>query len=91
MAQQAAVTTNKNIIMSSFKSSRDIQKKEGEPPTSRLFLHKNFVVDSDEHPEHRFIWTIDKKYHQISNTNLIDLFRGVPAIYVLEKKYDEHV
>ena len=25
----AAVTTNKNIIMSSFKSSRDIQKKEG--------------------------------------------------------------
>ena len=27
----AAVTTNKNIIMSSFKSSRDIQKKEGGP------------------------------------------------------------
>ena len=25
----AAVATNKNIIMSSFKSSRDIQKKEG--------------------------------------------------------------
>ena len=24
-------TTNKNIIMSSFKSSGDIQKKEGEP------------------------------------------------------------
>ena len=27
----AAVTTNKDIIMSSFKSSRDIQKKEGGP------------------------------------------------------------
>ena len=27
----AAVTTNKNIIMSSFKSSRYIQKKEGGP------------------------------------------------------------
>ena len=27
----AAVTTNKNIIMSSFKSNRDIQKKEGGP------------------------------------------------------------
>ena len=27
----AAVTTNKNIIMSSFKSSGDIQKKEGGP------------------------------------------------------------
>ena len=27
----AAVTPNKNIIMSSFKSSRDIQKKEGGP------------------------------------------------------------
>ena len=27
----AAVTTNKKIIMSSFKSSRDIQKKEGGP------------------------------------------------------------
>ena len=27
----AAVTTNKNIIMSSFKSSRDIQKKECGP------------------------------------------------------------
>ena len=27
----AAVTTNKNIIISSFKSSRDIQKKEGGP------------------------------------------------------------
>ena len=25
----ATVTTNKNIIMSSFKSSKDIQKKEG--------------------------------------------------------------
>ena len=28
---QAAVTTNKNIIMSSLKSSRDIQKKQGGP------------------------------------------------------------
>ena len=27
----AAVTTNKNIIMSSFKSSGDIQKEEGGP------------------------------------------------------------
>ena len=27
----AAVTTNKNMIMSSSKSSRDIQKKEGGP------------------------------------------------------------
>ena len=27
----AAVTTNKNIIMCSFKSSGDIQKKEGGP------------------------------------------------------------
>ena len=27
----AAVTTNKNIIMSSFKSSRDIQRKKGGP------------------------------------------------------------
>ena len=27
----AAATTNKNIIMSSLKSSRDIQKKEGGP------------------------------------------------------------
>ena len=27
----AAVTTNKNIIMSSFKSSGDIQKKESGP------------------------------------------------------------
>ena len=30
----AAVTTNKNIIMSSFKSSEDIQKKEGGPDRS---------------------------------------------------------
>ena len=30
----AAVTTNENIIMSSFKSSRDIQKKEGGPDSS---------------------------------------------------------
>ena len=35
----AAVTTNKNIIMSSFKSSRDIQKKEGKP--ERLKLKKS--------------------------------------------------
>ena len=27
----SAVTTNKNIMLSSFKSSRDIQKKEGGP------------------------------------------------------------
>ena len=33
----AAVTTNKNIIMSSFKSSRDIQKKEGGPDSCCLF------------------------------------------------------
>ena len=30
----AAVTTNKNIKMSSFKSSENIQKKEGEPDSS---------------------------------------------------------
>ena len=35
----AAVTTNKNIIMSSFKSSRDIQKKE-EGPESLKFNAK---------------------------------------------------
>ena len=29
--QPSKVKTNKNIIMSSFKSSRDIQKKEGGP------------------------------------------------------------
>ena len=30
--------TNKNIIMSSFKSSRDIKKKEGGPDTSPCFF-----------------------------------------------------
>ena len=32
----AAVTKNKKIIMSSFKSSRDIQKKEGSRKTAVL-------------------------------------------------------
>ena len=36
----AAVTTNKNIIMSSFKSNRDIQKKEGGPGVKILRTKK---------------------------------------------------
>ena len=34
----AAVTTNKNIIMSSFKSSGDIQKKEGGPDSCKASM-----------------------------------------------------
>ena len=41
----AAVTTNKNIIMSSFKSSRDIQKKEGGPSDFSKQL-KSLKLDS---------------------------------------------
>ena len=33
-------TSNKNIIMSSFKSSRDIQKKEGGPDMFPLLAHR---------------------------------------------------
>ena len=39
----AAVTTNKNIIMGSFKSSRDIQKKEGGPDSCFGQLEKRRV------------------------------------------------
>ena len=39
----AAVTTNKNIIMSSFKSSGHIQKKEGEPDKSMSFVSKKYA------------------------------------------------
>ena len=42
----AAVTTNKNIIMSSFKSRRDIQKKEGGPDIKLAFNNKHFVSQS---------------------------------------------
>ena len=35
---------NKNIIMSSFKSSRDIQKKEGGPMLNFFPFHRLFLV-----------------------------------------------
>ena len=44
----AAVTTNKNINMSSFKSSENIQKKKGRPDSSRILpkfeLIQAFIV-----------------------------------------------
>ena len=43
---QAAVTNNKNIRMSSFKSSENIQKKKGGPDRSV----------SDNQPKIEFIW-----------------------------------
>ena len=43
----AAVTTNKNTKMRSFKSSENIQKKEGGPEFSSLTLH-DFAMKAKE-------------------------------------------
>ena len=40
----ATVTTNKNIKMSSFKSSENIQKKEGGPDRSVLDIQSSSVI-----------------------------------------------
>ena len=43
----AAVTTNENIIMSSFKSSRNIQKKEGGPDKLFRIYESKPIMFSD--------------------------------------------
>ena len=63
----AAVTTNKNIIMSSFKSSGDIQKKEGECEKKNAKCEKKdlFQSVSRHHRKSTFFLVISRQFYDV--------------------------